>query len=374
MKMSSLRVTVPCLIGYFVLVGWGTLYQVEHGLYAAQNRFFYSWIFLVWEVIPFPGAQLISWVFGANLLAAALVMKFAFRLRKIGILCIHYGLALLLLGSFVVHVFSQESYLALHEGESSNLTKDYYRWELVLWEEAAQGDDALVTNEVFACDFDLVREGGEVVFESFRIILSVRKAYDHCASVMGRGGSPRTSRILRALAPPKEPSEAIAGFEGVLHMADGKDVTCFLWGGDEVPMRVDRSVGQGPLWLQLRHKSYVLPVTVELVDFTKEMYQGVDMAKSYESEVMIGDGTVKRSVRIHMNHPLRFKDYTVYQASYREDSDGRGKESIFAVVKNKNRWIPYVASGMMAFGLCFHFGYLLVMRVWGDRKKKKNLA
>jgi hypothetical protein len=55
-----------------------------------------------------------------------------------------------------------------------------------------------------------------------------------------------------------------------------------------------------------------------------------------------------------MNNPLRYKDYTVYQASYDTDSTGR-QYSTLAVVKNFARVLPYVACFFVFLGLALHF-------------------
>ena len=63
---SSMRLTVVCLALALVLVFWGTLAQVELGLYKAQNEFFRSF-FIFWQPagagwrIPiFPGGYLVG--------------------------------------------------------------------------------------------------------------------------------------------------------------------------------------------------------------------------------------------------------------------------------------------------------------------------
>ena len=43
---SSLKLTVVCLGLGLVLVFWGTMAQVEMGLYQAQNEFFRSLLFI----------------------------------------------------------------------------------------------------------------------------------------------------------------------------------------------------------------------------------------------------------------------------------------------------------------------------------------
>lgn len=44
-QVASMKLTVVCLLLLTTLVVWGTLYQADHGLYQAQQKFFHSWFF-----------------------------------------------------------------------------------------------------------------------------------------------------------------------------------------------------------------------------------------------------------------------------------------------------------------------------------------
>jgi len=101
-------------------------------------------------------------------------------------------------------------------------------------------------------------------------------------------------------------------------------------------------------------KRYLLPFTIRLDHFKAAFHPGTDVAKSFESTVTITTGALQRQVRIYMNNPLRYKDYTVYQASY--DTDSTGKQySTLAVVKNFAKFLPYMACFAVFFGLALHF-------------------
>jgi len=116
----SLRLTVACLVILFILTAWGTFYQVGHGLYAAQQRFFHAWFFALFGFLPLPGAQLVLAVLFVNLLAA-LLFRFAYSLRQAGQILAHAGLVLLLAGGFITHHFGREAELTLREGERAPL-------------------------------------------------------------------------------------------------------------------------------------------------------------------------------------------------------------------------------------------------------------
>ena len=84
-----------------VLVFWGTLAQVNLGLYKAQNEFFRSFL-IYWQPagsglkIPvFPGGYLVGGVLVLNLIASQ-IRRFSFTASKAGLWMVHVGLILLL--------------------------------------------------------------------------------------------------------------------------------------------------------------------------------------------------------------------------------------------------------------------------------------
>jgi len=228
---ASSRITVACLFLLFVLTFWGTIAQVQLGLYAAQERFFNSFYFLAAGFIPFPGAQLVLWLLFLNLICS-LILTFRkyTQWENLGLLIIHAGLILYFVAAFLIFHFAQESNVRLAEGEQTNVSTAY----------------------------------------------------------------------------------------------------------------------------QPIVKDIPLPFTIRLDHFKVEFHPGTDVAKSFESMVTLSTGSLHRQVRIYMNNPLRYKDYTVYQASYDTDSTGR-QHSTLAVVKNGARVLPYLACFTVFFGLAFHF-------------------
>ena len=93
--LASLKVTVAGLLLLMILTIWGTLYQAEHGLYQAQERFYQSWFLWIWNLIPFPGAQTVMTVLFVNLGASVAYMALRRKL-SVGFVTTHLGLALLL--------------------------------------------------------------------------------------------------------------------------------------------------------------------------------------------------------------------------------------------------------------------------------------
>lgn len=347
---ASLRVTVVCLLVLAVLVFWGTLYQIDYGLYAAQQRFYQSWYFITLGVVPFPGTQLVLTVLFLNLFAAMLT-HFRYGWRYAGVVLIHAGLLLLLGGGFVTRQHAQEGFLMLFEGEGSNVAASYHEWELSVW----QGTDG--RRNVVAADADGLASGDRVSFDAPPLTVTVEKYFGNSRPLAAVAGdeTPRSTLgagALEKVALEKEPEANIPG--GIfLLSAGGRDLGRFLlYGADAVPAEVQ--INGSAYQVSLRRKRYPLPLTVRLLDFRKEHHPNSDIARSYSSTVELTTPGGLRGARIEMNKPLRYRGFTLYQASFTETQDGK-QASTFAVVKNYGRLLPYVASVLTFMGLLAHF-------------------
>jgi hypothetical protein len=134
---SSLRLTVTCLVLGCVIVFWGTLAQVQIGLYRAQSEIFRSYLIYwhpagaSWKIPIFPGGYLIGGVLLINLV----VSHFRYYQpgkRKIGIALIHLGIVLLLAGQMLTDVLSVESTQHLRLGEAKNYSESERASELAV--------------------------------------------------------------------------------------------------------------------------------------------------------------------------------------------------------------------------------------------------
>src|SRR6185503_597814 len=133
---TSLRLTVVLLAFGLALVFFGTLAQVDEGLYAAQNRWFRSFVVLNAHVgkiyLPiFPGGYLLGGLLIINLLAAH-TRYYRPEKRKIGIAMIHLGVVLLLVGQLLTDLLSTESSMHIREGSSANYSEAGRSFELAI--------------------------------------------------------------------------------------------------------------------------------------------------------------------------------------------------------------------------------------------------
>jgi hypothetical protein len=95
------------------------------------------------------------------------------------------------------------------------------------------------------------------------------------------------------------------------------------------------------------------PFRVTLVDFNSDKYPGSNMAATYESYVRVDDpesGTSEH--HISMNHPLHYRGYIFFQASFVE---GQPMMSIFSVARAPGLPLVYLGSTLIALGVVWMF-------------------
>ena len=356
--LISPRLAVVCLGLLMVLTFWGTVYQVDHGLFAAQERFYNSWVLWWGGFLPFPGTQLVLAVLTANLLAYLGSLLVQPRVSP-GILVIHVGLLTMLLGGGVTHYFAEEAQLTLEEGETSSVAASYHEWELAVWRQDGG------VREVLAATSDAFAPGQAVRFEQLGLTVAVEAYYRNARAFQSGAPQqpPALSRFglssLQGTREAREPAENIAG--GIFEIRpDGGDPTRVILFGEDVAPRSFALAG-GEYQVALRRKRTPLPFVVTLRDFKRELHPGTEMARAFSSDIEVNSDGVDRALTISMNKPFRERGYTLYQASYRED-EGR-QWSTFAVTRNYGRLIPYVSTAVIVLGMIWHFVVLLVRRV-----------
>jgi len=361
----SVRLTVVCLLLLSVLTVVGTLYQVDYGLYLAQERFFNSWIILFWGMLPFPGTQTVLAFLFVNLFCN-MILRFSYGWRQLGLVMIHMGLMLLLAGGWVTRQFGQESFLSLIEGEGSNLSLDYREWEVAVWKETRGAVRNVIAfdmkgvehNSLFPLDELGMRIRTDLYFPNAR---AFRSTNPEVASAI-RNASGIT--MLEPAAKGNDPQEFTPGGVFTVEMAGGEPVRMLLFGGDLQPTVI--TYNEQDYAFSLRRKRHELPVFVQLLDFEREFHPNSQIPKSFSSLIEVDIEGVARQVLIEMNQPFRYQGYTFYQASYADLEQG-AQLSTFAIALNYGRLIPYVATALTFIGLAVHFLIQLYARR-GDRK------
>ena len=167
-------ITSPLIFSYtvlwmIVLVFFGTIAQKDIGLYASQVKYFSSYFFMLNDIIPLPGGRLVLLIMTINL-AASLFKKNLWRLRKTGIIIVHLGGLLLLLGGGITAQFSSEGNMVIAEGETSNYVDDYFDMELAFVNTSI--DDSL---EYTVFDAPLLKEGSAIRNDKLNIEIKIIK-------------------------------------------------------------------------------------------------------------------------------------------------------------------------------------------------------
>jgi len=368
--LTSLKLTIICLAAAMVLIFAGTLAQVHLGIHEAQQRYFQS--FFVWwppesrglRIPVFPGGHLIGAVLLVNLVAAH-VKRFRWAWRKLGIHLTHAGLIIMLAGGLFTDLFAVESHMRLGGGDTKNYSEDARRIELAVIDTTDNDLD-----QITAIPDNILRQSRAIDHWSLPFRIVVRSFYQN-------------SR-LRIL------SEAGKGAQIVLQATpratgvDEHDVTSAAI--EIIPKHSGTSLGtrlvsdalgapqtfsfDGRNWMiALRPMRYYKPYSVSLQKFTHERYAGTEIPKNFSSRVTLIDPerTVNRDVLIYMNHPLRYRGETFYQAGFEKDDQA----TILQVVHNPSFIAPYAACVIVAAGLLVQFGYHLV---GFSRKRRTALA
>ena len=355
--LVSLRTVVACLAILLVLVFWGTLYQVNHGLWAAQERFFYSWFFLAFGWLPLPGGQTVLALLFVNL-TVSMVAHFQLGWRTLGLVMVHVGLMLMLAGGWITRQFGEESFLSLAEGEGSNLSSSYRDWEVSFWRSEES------TREVMGVDADGLAPGRSIAIEGMGLDLKTEQYLPNCRAFLSGGETNAAARAngsgvhrLEARPRDKDPQADTPGLLATVTDSAAASFPVLLYGGETQPTRIETA--GGAVYLSLRRKRCWLPVFVQLKDFRKEFHPNTRTPKSFASLIEVRVQDMVRDVIVEMNEPFRFQGYTFYQASYADLENG-AEVSTFAVTFNVARLIPYVATGVTVVGLGLHFMTALV--------------
>lgn len=358
---TSLKLTVVCLILGMTLVFFGTLAQVDMGLYQAQAEFFRSFIVFWgpkgagWKIPVFPGGYLIGGLLLINLVSAH-YRRFGLRRDKAGIIITHIGLILLLLGQLATDLFSRESNLHFRLNEAKNYSEADRTWELAVIDVTDPQDNRVVAIP-------------ESVLESERVVRSAALPF----SLTVKEFHPNAT-LSDTAQPGYQKATATAGFgpqiwyraEPRATKMDGRDIPAaivemqspggpslgtWFFSGNLHPQTFtfsNRTYEAG-----LRLGRYYQPFSLQLLQFEHDVYPGTDIPKNFASRVRLHNpaSAETREVKIRMNEPLRYGGLTFYQASF--DADNQG--SVLQVVRNPSWITPYVGCLLVGAGLTLQF-------------------
>ena len=373
--LASLRLTVICLGFGMVLVFLGTLAQVNLGIHAVQARYFQS-IFIFWSPpgahwrIPIlPGGYVLGTVLLLNLLAAH-ATRFQFARKKIGIILLHFGVILLLVGQLLTGLFARETQMRIDEGQTLGYSEAPREIELAVIDGSDPNFD-----QVVSIPERLLARGGTIQNQTLPFTLRVRQFLPNSRLEMrtqdqqappslatnGVGTSIIVSEIPRTV---KDDERDMSAAFVEINSAQGSLGTWLV--SNAISESQPFTVNNHSYHLIMRQRRYYKQFALTLLHFAHDRYAGTDIPKNFSSRVHLTDleRGENREVLISMNDPLRYRGFTFYQAGF----DKNDKTTILQVVRNPAMLLPYIACGLVALGLIIQFS----MHLFGFVKKRNQ--
>jgi hypothetical protein len=363
--LASLKLTIVCLACAMILIFFGTLDQVQIGVYEAQLRYFKS--FFLYFPLPgsqvkipwFPGGYTLGGILLVNLVAAH-VSRFKLSWKKAGILILHSGLILLLVGQLLTSVFEVESQVQLDQGQTKNYSESPYFDELAIIDRSGANAD-----EVISVPTVKLAKGRTMALPMDGLTLQVNDFYENAALVAPNQLPAEKYPHLRlgpmavAVAIPKtyKQDERNQPAASVSLLKNGQEIGSWnLTSG--LPQPVQFKVESKAFEIVLRPKRYYRPFSITLEEFRHDRYAGTEIAKNFSSKIRLVDPGAheNREALVFMNHPLRYAGLTFYQAGFGNNDH----TTILQVMKNPSWLVPYISCGMMATGLVIQFGMHLI--------------
>ena len=373
---ASFGFAVVLLLFLLLLTFLGTLDQVENGLYYTQQKYFNS-LYVVHEffdVVPvlLPGTYLLLALFLVNIVCGGII-RIRKNWKKPGIIIGHIGIITLLVGAFVTFHYSDSGNMRLAEGQSSNEFVSYYDWVIEIGR-PEETDELLIVDDDDFIDLD---PGESRTFYSDDLPFDVTLSgfAKNCMPVqVGPGTASRVSEVdgyyLETLPLENEAEQNIAGaYITVTDPETGEAQRGILWGFQLEPLTIEHKDTE---WtFELTRKRWEVPFTLALNTFVRELYPGTDTPKAYESYVTKFEGDSTENIKIYMNHPLRHRGYTFFQASFGSDPSGAGEFfSVFSVVRNPADQVPLIATIIIGVGLLIHFTQKLFRYLQIESKRR----
>ena len=362
--LSSLKITLLSLSGLFILILLGTIAQVDYGIHHVQDIYFQS--FFVWKTIGplsfpiLPGGYLCGGALTLNLLSF-LISKMKWTWNKSGIILIHCGLLVLLIGSGLTGLLSIESQMILEEGETKFYSEDFLKKEL-----AILIPDTNQKTTVYSIPFSSLKETKQVELTDLPFTVTILEK--HKSSNLnivpsssdvshGLGRFFKIDPIPFSYAPNQLNSASII----VLIKSETSETKLLL--SEEIKKPQSININGKDYQFVLRRTRYYTPYSITLNSFSHDVYLGTSIPKNFSSQVTVvnQESHDDRLSLIYMNHPLRYSGKTFYQASF-------GKQdtvSVFQVVENPTWLWPYISTLMMALGMFIHF-----IMLFSKRKKQ----
>jgi hypothetical protein len=381
--LASLRFTVVLFVLSLLLVFFGTLAQIDNGIWTVVNGYFrWFWVWVPFRLFgqfggvffeflgfprgmnipgsfPFPGGLTLGILLLVNLLAAHAI-RFKLSWKRSGIFLIHGGLILMLLGEFIAY-FSVEGRMTIEEGETTNAVVVPRQTELAVIRPDDTNKDL---DRVTVVPSDILRSGvvksDELPFDvevvKWFVNGAVRDARPDDSNPATKGIGLDTVAYERGEVSGVDSNQSVEVPACYLKVTkkDGSDLgTWLMWAAFKrgQPITVDGKTYEVALRLKQSYK----PFSMKLLEFRFDRYAGTETPKNFSSKVHLLDPETgdDRDVVIRMNEPLRHRGETFYQADWNKETE---HGTVLQVVRNPGWLLPYFSCAIVSLGMILHFG------------------
>lgn len=383
--LADLRITVVLFVLSLFIVFWGTLAQVDNGVWTVVAKYFRNWY--VWvplrvvffnaldkssAAIPFPGGWLIGGAMLVNLLAAHAI-RFKLAWNRAGIILIHAGIIVIMLGELITGLYQIEGQMVIKNGQTVNQvmhpgtaefalirTLDDKRDEVVSVPKSRLYNDAVIDDPNLPFTMTII---DYMVNSEFRQLKKEEKK-DYDAKNPDAQGHARThivKKIDEVNGVDPNARHDVPSMYAVLTGRDGKPMGKWLFSAHLENQFI--KIGDKEYQVALRYKQKERPFSFYLEKFEHEVFPGTQTPKDFHSYILLTDpehGIEARPVEIYMNAPLYYRGETFYQSSWTTDPMTRKADgTVLQVVRNPGWLMPYIACLLVGVGMLVHFGNTL---------------
>lgn len=385
--MASLRLTVVLFVLSFLLVLFGTLAQIDLGIWTVIRAYFRD--FVVWVPFnlfnqfgqiflglprewspgvpvrvpgsfPFPAGWTLAFLLLVNLVAAH-VVRFKLTMRRSGILVLHAGLIVMLIGEVITGVYAVEGNMIINEGQTVNTVSENRRNELVVIDRSGEK-----TREVSIPSELLRQKGTKISHDDLPFDVEPVRYMVNADIVRAGKDNPGDSGIARFDAAAeraevsgvatKQTVDLPACYVKLIDRKTGEPIGTYVFSILLEEQVV--TVNGKPYEMALRFRQTYRPFSLTLIKFRFDKHPGTNTPKNFSSEVRLVDPQTgdDRVQVIRMNEPLRHRGETFYQADWNKQTE-RG--TVLQVVRNPAWQLPYWSCAIVTLGLLIHFGFVL---------------
>ena len=387
--LGSLRLTVTLFTLAMLLIFAGTLAQREHGNWEVVQAYFRTWgvivplkhlvFYDVPGVVPLPGGLTLCVAILVNLVAAYLP-RLQLTWKRAGLLTIHLGLVVMIVGELVTAGFAEEGMMFLREGQTKRHVEDLREVELAVTTPSIDGNERVTV--IPEAMLRAAAGGAPIAHPDLPFEVSVETWMPNAGiagpAMMARQSAqpnPATEGVgKRAVAMPRDVATGVDVNESnqpaayVTLRKDGQTLGTWMVSSSLALLamfepRQDVAVGDQTHQIELRFKRTYLPYSLHLIDATHETFVGTTIPKNFSSKLRLLDPEMgeDRETLVYMNHPLRYRGQTFFQAQMGQATDASGAQvSGLQVVTNPGWLLPYASCLLVAMGLTWHFGAMLI--------------